>query len=45
MVNNSTKINRTNNNLSPKDILNSEGIIVCFIDIGGIVDLHCLNFL
>jgi hypothetical protein len=25
MVNNSTKINKTNNNLSPKESLNSEG--------------------
>jgi hypothetical protein len=47
-VNNSTNINETNNNLSPKERLNSDGqqeIIVCFIDIGGIVDLHCLRFL
>ena len=25
MVNNSTNINKTNNNLSPKEILNSDG--------------------
>jgi hypothetical protein len=31
-VNNSSIINKTNNNLSPK---------VCFVDIGGIVDHHC----
>jgi hypothetical protein len=74
MVNNSTKINKINNNLSPKEILNSEGqqfhqyqqdkllilvelltfsvktffrweIIVCFVDIGRIVNHHCLDFL
>jgi hypothetical protein len=57
MVNNSTNINKTNNHLSPTESLNSDGQqfhqyqqnkqspIVCFIDIGGIVDHHCLNFL
>jgi hypothetical protein len=56
MFNNSTNINKTNNNLSPKESVNSDGqqfyqnqqnrweIIVCFVDIGGIVDLPCLNF-
>jgi hypothetical protein len=39
MVNNSTNINKTNNNLSPKECSNSEG--QRFVDIGGIVDLHC----
>jgi hypothetical protein len=44
MVNTSTNINKTNNNLSPKESLNSEGqqeIIICFVDIVGIVDHHC----
>jgi hypothetical protein len=54
MVNNSTNINNANNNLSPQESLNSDGqqltffrgeIIVYFVDIGGIVDHHCLNFL
>jgi hypothetical protein len=46
MVNTSTNINKTNNNLSPKEILNSEGQqIVCFVDIGAIIDHHCLSFL
>jgi hypothetical protein len=76
-VNNSTNINKTNNNLSPNESFNSDGqqfhqyrerllfvllimeelltftvwtffrweIIVCFVDIGGIVDLHCWNLL
>jgi hypothetical protein len=64
-VNNSTNINKTKHNLSPKESLNSDvqqlhqyqynkqyyitkirfDIIVCFVDIGGIVDHHCLNFL
>jgi hypothetical protein len=44
MVNNSTNINKTNNNFSPKEILSSDGQH-CFVDIGGIVDHHCLNFL
>jgi hypothetical protein len=54
MVNNSTNINKINNHLSPKESLNSDGqlfhqyqreVIVCFVDISGIVDHHCLNFL
>jgi hypothetical protein len=44
MVNYSTNINKTNNHLSPKDSLNSE-VVVGFVDIGRIVDHHCLNFL
>jgi hypothetical protein len=56
-VNNSTNINKINNHLSPKESLNSDGQqfhqyqqnkqspIVYFVDIGGIVDHHCLNFL
>jgi hypothetical protein len=36
MAINSTNINKTNNRLSP---------IVCFVDIGGIVDHQCLNVL
>jgi hypothetical protein len=42
MVNNSTNINKANNNLSPKENLE---IIDCFVDIGGIVDYHCLSLL
>jgi hypothetical protein len=45
MVNNSININKTNNNLSPKESLSSDEISDCFVDIGGIVDHHCLNFL
>jgi hypothetical protein len=57
MVNNSTNINKTNNHLSPKESLNNDGQqfyqyqqiqqppLVGFVDIGGIVDHHCLNFL
>jgi hypothetical protein len=49
MVNNSTNINKTKNNLSPKESLNSEGQqfhqYQRFVDIDGIVDHHCLNFL
>jgi hypothetical protein len=46
MVNNSTNINKLNNHLSPKESLNSDGqVIVCFVDIGRIVDHHSLNFL
>jgi hypothetical protein len=50
MVNNSTNINKTNSHLSPKESLNNDGqqfhqYQVCFVDIGGIVDHHCLNFL
>jgi hypothetical protein len=41
MVNNSTNINKTNNNLSPKESLNSEDQQY----IGGIVDHHFLNVL
>jgi hypothetical protein len=44
MVNNSTKINKTNNNLSPKENLNNDGQQF-FVDIGGTVDHHCLSFL
>jgi hypothetical protein len=40
MVNNSTNINIANNYLSPKE---SE-VIVCYVDIGGIVDHCCLTF-
>jgi hypothetical protein len=70
MVNNSTKINKTTNNLSLKKSLKMKGqqfpqnkqnkllvelltftvqtffrweIIVCCVDIGGIVDLQCLK--
>jgi hypothetical protein len=50
IVNNSTNINK------PKESFNSDGILVelltitvktffCFVDIGGIVDHHCSNFL
>jgi hypothetical protein len=45
MVNYSTNISKTKNHLSPKESLNSDGQQVCFADIGGIVDHHCLNFL
>jgi hypothetical protein len=62
MVINSTNINKTNNHLSPKESLYSDGqqlhwhqqnkqsphtweVIVCFVDIGGIDDHYCLNFL
>jgi hypothetical protein len=38
MVMNATDINKT------KESLNSETFF-CFVDIGGIVDHHCLNFL
>jgi hypothetical protein len=44
MVKNSTNINKTNNNISTKERLNSD-IVVCFVDIGGIVDHHYLTFL
>jgi hypothetical protein len=40
MVSNSTNINKSNNHLSPK-----EKVVVSFVDIGGIVDHHCLSFL
>jgi hypothetical protein len=42
MVNNYTNINKTNNHLSPKESLNSDGhqLHVSVID-----DHHCLNFL
>jgi hypothetical protein len=39
-----TNINKTNNHFSPKESLKWE-VIVCFVDFGGIVDHHCLNFL
>jgi hypothetical protein len=42
MVSNSTNINKT------KESLNSDGQqfhLFCFVDIGGIVDHHCLNFI
>jgi hypothetical protein len=43
MANNSTNINK------PKESFNSDGITVqtffWFVDIGGIVDQHCENFL
>jgi hypothetical protein len=48
MVNNPTNINK------PKESLNSDGqqflqyqqkTFFCFVDIGGIVDHHCSNFL
>jgi hypothetical protein len=41
MANNSTNINKT------KESLNSDGqqFFFCFVDIGGIVDHYCLNFL
>jgi hypothetical protein len=51
MVNYSTNINKTNNYLSPKESLNSDGqlfrweVIVRFVDIGGTVDHYCLNLL
>jgi hypothetical protein len=53
MVINYTNINKTNNHLSPKESLNSDGqqlhfrweVIVCFVDVSVIVDHHCLNFL
>jgi hypothetical protein len=64
MVNNSTNINKTNNHLSSKDSLNSDGqqfhqyqqiqqpplafrweVIGGFVDIGRIVDHHCLSCL
>jgi hypothetical protein len=46
MLNNSTNINKMNNGLSPKESLKSDGeAIVHFVDIGRIVDHHCLNFL
>jgi hypothetical protein len=46
MVINYTNINKTNNHLSPKESLNSDGeVIVCFVDISVIDDHHCLNFL
>jgi hypothetical protein len=42
MVNNSTNINKANNHLSTVMVNNSTNIkIVCFVDIGGIVDHHC----
>jgi hypothetical protein len=40
MVNNYSNINKTNNNLSPKETINSDG--QQFVDSGGIVDHHCL---
>jgi hypothetical protein len=43
MVNYSTNINKTNNHLSHKESLNE--VVVGFVDISGIVDHHCLNFL
>jgi hypothetical protein len=49
MVNNSTNINKINNHLSPKESLNSDGQqfhqYQRFVDIGRIVDHHCLSFL
>jgi hypothetical protein len=39
MVNNSTNINKTNNHLDHHCL----EVIVCFVDIGGIVDHHCLE--
>jgi hypothetical protein len=46
MVNNSTNINKTNNHLSPKESLSSDGQqFVGFVVIGSIVDHRCLNFL
>jgi hypothetical protein len=54
MVNHSTNINKPNNNLSPKENLNSDGQQFYqyqqneqwpLTDIGRIVDHHCLNFL
>jgi hypothetical protein len=48
MVNNSTNINKTNNHISPKESLSSDGQQFHpyqFVDIGGIVDHHFLNFL
>jgi hypothetical protein len=57
MVNNSTNINKTKESLNSdgqqftninktKDSLNSDGkTFFCFVDISGIVDYHCLNFL
>jgi hypothetical protein len=42
MVINSTNINKTSNHISPEESLN---VIVCFVDMGGIVDHHCLNIL
>jgi hypothetical protein len=54
MFNNSTHINKTNNHISPKECLNSDGqqfhqyqqnVIACFVDIGGIDDHHCSSFI
>jgi hypothetical protein len=52
MVINYTDINKTNNHLSPKERLNSDGhqlhwreVIVCFVDVIVIDDHHCLIFL
>jgi hypothetical protein len=46
MVNNSTNINKTNNNLSPKESLNSDGQqnFHQYHQNKQIVDHHCLNF-
>jgi hypothetical protein len=55
MVNNATNIKITNHHLSPKESLNSDGqqfhqfpkgeVMVRFVNIGGIVNHHCLSFL
>jgi hypothetical protein len=47
MVNNYTDINKTNDHLSPKESLNSDGceVIVCFVDVSVIVVHHCIFFL
>jgi hypothetical protein len=45
MVNNSTNINKTNNNFSPRENLNNDGQLVCFVFIGEIVEHQCLNLL
>jgi hypothetical protein len=39
MANNSTNINKTSNHLYHHCL----ELIVCFVDIGGIVDHHCLD--
>jgi hypothetical protein len=44
MVNNSININITNHHVSPKESLNSDGVMVRYPDIGGLVDHHCLSF-
>jgi hypothetical protein len=45
MVINYTDVKKTNNHLSPKESLNSDGHHVGFVDVSVIDDQHCLNFL